>query len=311
MKKFMKLAVGVGLAAATIGLAAMPANAAEVDTAVQPSAVSTTATQDMLVGPWSYADTPGGSHATDRWYGFFNSAGTMRWANQESIGDRIAVPQVGDTGPIRLLSGNFAGKCVGIGAANSGLFDVSPVDCDSAPDVEIAANGEIWTTTAAGVRLSLSDEKWRSATTSVDQDHLWLQDFAVQPVQVGVEPVDVTGPMDGESVASPNPTFTGTGDEGAEVVVTDGNGQELCRTTVVGGVWDCTSTVALPAGPVDATATQTATDGSTSTDTVSFTIPVSGPVVDGAIAGGAAALAALAAVGGVIVFRNRKNTATV
>ncbi len=44
------------------------------------------------------------------------------------------------------------------------------------------------------------------------------------------------------------PTFTGTGDDGDTITLTDDDGTVLCTTTVVDGEWSCTPTDPLPEG---------------------------------------------------------------
>ncbi|GAB3573396.1 hypothetical protein GCM10027406_01770 [Leifsonia lichenia] len=86
--------------------------------------------------------------------------------------------------------------------------------------------------------------------------------------------VAFSGPVDGETVADSNPVFTGSGEPGAAVVVSDANGVELASTTVgTDGAWAVTSEVALANGAVTATATQTVAGATgATTASVSFTV---------------------------------------
>ncbi|MGO4647600.1 Ig-like domain-containing protein [Nocardia sp. 2YAB30] len=83
--------------------------------------------------------------------------------------------------------------------------------------------------------------------------------------------VSVTTPVEGSTVGTATPIFTGTGEPGANIEIKDATGTAL-GATVVGadGEWSVTSTE-LANGPVAATVTQTA-GSSTSTATVNFTV---------------------------------------
>src|SRR5690606_28864782 len=50
----------------------------------------------------------------------------------------------------------------------------------------------------------------------------------------------ITGPADGSSTSDNTPTVSGTGEPGATITVTDGNGDLVCTTVVTGsGFWSC------------------------------------------------------------------------
>ncbi|MFP3607819.1 Ig-like domain-containing protein, partial [Paraburkholderia sp. SIMBA_053] len=70
---------------------------------------------------------------------------------------------------------------------------------------------------------------------------------AGDPIDVTVDTVAspapvIPGPADGAVVTDATPTFSGTGDDGDTITVTDGDGNVLCTTTVVDGEWSCTPT---------------------------------------------------------------------
>lgn len=103
-------------------------------------------------------------------------------------------------------------------------------------------------------------------------------------VAVPIAPVSMTGPAAGSTVETANPVFTGAGEAGASVVVTDGNGVELASTTVgADGAWSVASQVALANGPVAATVTQTvagAAETTTATSSFSVNVPVAPVAAD-------------------------------
>lgn len=105
-----------------------------------------------------------------------------------------------------------------------------------------------------------------------------LNHFITVNVPVPVVPVTVTGPVAGSTVETATPVFTGSGEAGASIVVTDGNGVRLASTTVDDGEWSVESQLALANGPVVATATQTVAGvAETTAAATSFTVAV--PVV--------------------------------
>ncbi|EON23571.1 adhesin protein [Nocardioides sp. CF8] len=90
--------------------------------------------------------------------------------------------------------------------------------------------------------------------------------------------IDITGPVEGSTVDTATPAITGTTEPGAEVVVTDANGDVVCTATAdINGDWSCTPTTALPEGEQTLTATATDAAGNTATDTVTFTVAAPDP----------------------------------
>lgn len=91
--------------------------------------------------------------------------------------------------------------------------------------------------------------------------------------------VTVDVPTDGASTGA-RPTFSGTKEPGASVVVTDASGDVVCSTTAdATGTWSCTPTSDLENGTQVYTATATDAAGNTATATVTLT-------VDSVVAGG-------------------------
>ncbi|WAA65641.1 hypothetical protein [Microbacterium oxydans] len=264
----------------------------------------------MLVGDLIYYFSAFPDNHKAHW---FNSFGELSNSSTNlTRGDKVAFPQLGETGKVYILDGLFAGQCLGA-KFRSGTPDeptIAPVDCAVAPDISVGSDGVI---SDAGTGRFLGDWAWYEPGTDPTRFHgrLSLSYYTVQPVTIpgAVVPVDITGPVDGEVSDTRNPTITGTGDEGAEVILTDDAGTELCRATVSSGAWSCTVGVNLPDGPIKITATQTATDGTTTTDNVSIIIadPLNSPVIDPTLAGGAG-IALFAIAGTVIAIRNRKKT---
>lgn len=309
MNKITKMLACVGLAAAAIGVA-MPATAA--DTSANTSASGSRLEGGFQLGSGEYYFSLFGVQDPATTDPAFTSGG-HNWATKH-----YTFPAAGTTGPV---INTATGLCLTAPATAAESADVLAAACDGSARQD-------WTLAAGDINpaatvinyaadptfgLGLGPEDTGAASVSVLELQTRLNGkealnmTLLTPVAAVVVPVDITGPSAGEIVDTQTPKFEGTGDEGAEVIVTDASGQELCRTTVVNGVWDCTSTVTLPIGPVDVTATQTATDGTTTTDTTNFTISPVTPVIDPAIAGGAGI--ALAAIAGAAFALRRKNTA--
>ena len=89
----------------------------------------------------------------------------------------------------------------------------------------------------------------------------------------------ITSPSAGSSTNGPTPTFTGTGEPGATVTVTDGTSTTACTATVAGdGTWACTPTTPATDGPQHYTVTQTDPNGNTSgTTTITVTVDTGPP----------------------------------
>ena len=84
-------------------------------------------------------------------------------------------------------------------------------------------------------------------------------------------PVILT-PADDETVTTDRPVFTGTGDPGNEIVLTD-DGEVICETTVASnGTWTCTPEAPLDDGTHTIVVTETEPGGQTGTDTVTFEV---------------------------------------
>jgi MYXO-CTERM domain-containing protein len=104
-------------------------------------------------------------------------------------------------------------------------------------------------------------------------------------VDVTAPTVAVTAPAEGARINNPLPTYSGTVEAGATVVITV-DGTVLGNATVTGTTWTFTPTVPLAEGPHTVTATATDAAGNvspqsnTNTFTVDATIPAA-PVITG------------------------------
>lgn len=84
--------------------------------------------------------------------------------------------------------------------------------------------------------------------------------------------VTVTVPEDG-AATGPRPTFSGTKEPGASVVVTDASGDVVCSTTAdATGAWSCTPSSDLEHGSQTYSATATDAAGNTAVDTTTFAV---------------------------------------
>lgn len=312
MNKFTKIALGVGLAAAALGATVSPATAAP----------TTTAIGDRVEGSFEYW----GASSTVAEFVMPFIEGQVPSTGMGVHGDGVhtSFPAKGESGEIR--SNNLclelnpgaptdsqwavtAEKCDGSLLQLWGITNVNPVWNEpgwmNISNLGSQNHHQLYVSTANGAGVGPRGLYGISDTFSHPAAY-----SSLTPVVAAVTPVDITGPAQNE-ITLRNPVFTGTGDEGAEVVVRDAAGNELCTATVTGGAWSCTSGIDLADGPVDVTATQTATDGSVSTDTVSIIIadPLNSPVIDPMLAGGAGV--ALLALAGTAFAARRKQTANV
>lgn len=88
----------------------------------------------------------------------------------------------------------------------------------------------------------------------------------------------ITAPTDGSATKDTTPTFTGTGENGSTITLTDGAGNTVCETTVTNGAWSCTPTTPLPEGATSVTPTATDAAGNTSTgDAVAVIVDTTAP----------------------------------
>ncbi|WP_223693665.1 Ig-like domain-containing protein [Leifsonia poae] len=77
----------------------------------------------------------------------------------------------------------------------------------------------------------------------------------------------ITSPGDGTATTNTKPVFTGTGEDGTTVTVTDETGATICAGRVSAGAWTCTPTTPLALGAHTYTPTATDTAGNSSTGT--------------------------------------------
>jgi formylmethanofuran dehydrogenase subunit C len=90
-------------------------------------------------------------------------------------------------------------------------------------------------------------------------------------IDAATTPIAVVSPATDATVTSSTPTFTGTGQHGATVVIR-GTSRVVATTTVEDGRWAVPSDVVLADGAYALTATQTTTDGRVSRAPVTFTV---------------------------------------
>ncbi|MGG7507540.1 Ig-like domain-containing protein [Plantibacter sp. YIM 135249] len=149
-------------------------------------------------------------------------------------------------------------------------------------EVTVAADGTWSATTSAltpGVRTITAKQTTVLGTESTT-DVTFTADAAVA--------VAITSPVSGTSAETPTPTISGTGQVGATVTLTDGNGDVLGSGIVdASGKWSIT-TSALAAGKHTITATQVTPGGTKTTSSVTINDIVPVNVVVTGPAGGAA-----------------------
>lgn len=95
--------------------------------------------------------------------------------------------------------------------------------------------------------------------------------FGASATSADSETVTLLEPLDGTRVATSLPTFTGTGASGAQVVVSDLRGTELCTAAVEQREWSCKSGIEMGVGDTGAIAHQSSAAG-TSSASVAFRV---------------------------------------
>ena len=91
--------------------------------------------------------------------------------------------------------------------------------------------------------------------------------------------VEVTTPAEGSSTNDSTPTYSGTVEAGATVVITV-DGVVVGTAVVTGTTWTFTQPTALSEGPHTVTATATDAAGNTATDSNNFTVDLTAPAVE-------------------------------
>jgi len=135
------------------------------------------------------------------------------------------------------------------------------------------------------------------------------------PVTVNVDTTTtaIGSPVDGTTVVSAAPVFSGSAVQGTTVTVKDGNGTPVpgCENIVaIGGAWSCTPTSKLPAGQNSFTVTVTDSSGNDATSApVTVTVNVSPPAITSP-AGGATLLGTTPPISGTAVADGDSVTVT-
>lgn len=317
MKRITLTVAGIGLATAALSAVATPAFASELSVPATPS--STVATGDRVTGQvelWGRnASALLGANPSDS-----TGSGTTVLSDAAGAG-QWELPALGKTGPITGVGAN-EDLCLTDGAPSAARWE----SCGGYPTQQWTLNwidnvGNGSAHSGYMIQPASDSTRWlhdlgtigQVATGSITgtrpERGIVIDNYsALTPVVSNATAVALTGPTDSE-VTLRNPTFTGTGDEGAQINVHDETGAELCRTTVNGGGWTCSSVVDLLDGPLDVTVTQLATDNTTSTTSVSFVVadPNNTPVVAPIVASGVVAL--LAAAGTGMIVRHKRTDA--
>ncbi|WP_185002637.1 MULTISPECIES: Ig-like domain-containing protein [unclassified Curtobacterium] len=98
-------------------------------------------------------------------------------------------------------------------------------------------------------------------------------------VPAPVTPLVIESPENNGTVDTKRPTFSGTGDNGATILVKNAAGNTIATTTVQNGKWSVQPTAELPDGRNVVDVTQTPTGGrAPSTERVTFTVDATVPV---------------------------------
>jgi hypothetical protein len=304
VNNFTKTLVGACLAGAAILAVSVPASASA--TAITPaSSANATANEaaagDRVKGPfWTWTST---GHGHDNQWSIGAGGAVEHGAGDGTV---WTFPAPGNTGQVRPVGSN---QCLTRLGNNAEPVGMRTCNGSAAQNIRINADGTMW------VRGPYADGAWWAFTDHGSHNKLTTMsqgtpmNYAEQlrmekmtPV-VDAKPVDITGPGAGSTHEDTTPTFSGTGEPGATVVLKDADGNTIATTTVDGdGTWAVDSTVDLPEGPQTITAEQTV-DGTTTTDSVDIVItaddedtPIIAPVIG---------LGALVAAGGAFALRRK------
>jgi hypothetical protein len=288
VKNFTKIIIGAGIAGAALIGAAAPATAAPTANAAAPKAAGETVLQGKFKIYVPRSDAVVNLGFTASGYISYNSM----------VQPTVQVPLPGHYGKIRILDGAYAGKCLSWYEPNpSGSGAVAANCTDPTTDMYIETDGRIMNKAKnTFYDLVRFDPSYSGSYNSKFR----LSEYTQVTLPAPVTPVDITGPTAGSTVDTKKPTFTGTGEPGAAIVLKDDKGNTVGTGTVGSdGKWSIPSTVDFPDGPAKVTAEQTASDGTKTSDDVSFIVADSEdtPVINPGIAAGALGMALLAGAG--------------
>lgn len=228
-----------------VALAAVMAGGAVIASPVQ-AAPAQAASSDRLVGKLVLRNLVGtGSWAVkpDLTYAYFSSQ-----SEAESVATRANIPAVGQTGPIVI-----DGQCLALGQQDTTSgFPVSLKSCDDVTlrdQFKVLPDGKLQNAHYSTRYLGVVSTMLGVSTAAQTGGTSYVEFIDLSRFRVPVEEVAITSPAPGSTVNTANPVFEGTGEEGAVIVVRDGEGNELCRTSVVDGQWACTAEIELLEGP--------------------------------------------------------------
>jgi hypothetical protein len=96
----------------------------------------------------------------------------------------------------------------------------------------------------------------------------------------------ITGPVSGSHLPTLTPTISGTGEAGSTITVREGDTVVCTATVLPNGMWNCTPSTPMTAGPHTVTAIATSSEGGTSapSNSTTFTLdvtPPAAPVITG------------------------------
>ena len=199
--------------------------------------------------------------AVEELYGSFGPSATAQNFSVNTAG--LAAPTIAQTSPSPtkqtqpLLSGTAQASDSG------GSYKLVVYDANSTPVCTVNPATANWSCTPAA---PLADGTHTLTAFIVDGSG-----YSSPPLNVDVFVVDTTAPAAPTLAAVPTPsnqtqpTFSGTGEPGASLVVKDGSNNTLCTATVQSnGDWSCQPSTALAPGSYTATAKQTDAAGNTS-----------------------------------------------
>ncbi|GIT80758.1 hypothetical protein LLS1_24270 [Leifsonia sp. LS1] len=181
----------------------------------------------------------------------------------------LGSPAVGSlvrTAPTAFTGTGDAGATIEIDDEDGGLLSSATVDADGN-----------WTAPVSGLTEGVYKGEVRQITT----DHT-VSELAYEFEYRKVAQVSLTAPAIDATVSSSRPTFSGKGEPGATVTITDANKRQLATATIgTDGTWSATSIYTLTAGKQEGVVTQSY-NGAVSSAPYRFTYkntPVVAPVV--------------------------------
>jgi hypothetical protein len=176
----------------------------------------------------------------------------------DGVGIQWTFPGTVDPGPVSPL--NDPSSCLTRSRLWQSLaFDMQPCDGSAIQKFRWTTGGRVLASLPTGETVGPSSY---DADGYLRPGEFGLVDTSLleEIVPVAPQPLTIDAPIDGSTVSTSRPTFSGTGDEDAEIRIVGPTGT-IATTTVIGGTWSVTPLTPIANGTHTFTVIQRTADG--------------------------------------------------